>query len=68
MLNAEELSNYDDVISEYIGLGIAIMDAKFTNEEKQLQIFNKVMANIIDEVGIEYYKNVMEVFKREYNL
>lgn len=68
MLNAEELRKYDDVISEYIGLGIAIMDAKFTNEEKQLQVFNKVMANIIDEVGIEYYKNVMEVFKREYNL
>ena len=68
MLNAEELIKYDDVISEYIGLGIAIMDAKFSNEEKQLQVFNKVMANLIDEVGIEYYKNVMEVFKREYKL
>lgn len=68
MLNAEELKKYDDVISEYIGLGIAIMDAKFTNEEKQLQVFNKVMAILIDEIGIEYYKNVMEVFKREYNL
>lgn len=68
MLNAEELKKYDDVISEYIGLGIAIMDAKFTNEEKQLKVFNKVMANLIDEIGIEYYKNVMEVFKREYNL
>lgn len=68
MLNAEELIKHDDVINEYIGLGIAIMDAKFTNEEKQLQVFNKVMANLIDEIGIEYYKNVMEVFKREYNL
>lgn len=68
MLNVEELRNYDDVISEYIGLGIAIMDAKFTNEEKQLKVFNKVMANLIDDIGIEYYKNVMEVFKREYNL
>lgn len=68
MLNAEELKKYDDVINEYIGLAIAIMDAKFTNEEKQLQVFNKVMANLIDEIGIEYYKNVMEVFKREYNL
>lgn len=68
MLNAEELIKHDDVINEYIGLGIAIMDAKFINEEKQLQVFNKVMANIIDEVGIEYYKNVMGVFKREYNL
>lgn len=68
MLDIEELSKYDDVISEYIGLGIAIMDAKFTNEEKQLQVFNKVMANLIDEVGLRYYKSVMEVFKREYNL
>ena len=68
MLNVEELRKYDDVIIEYIGLGIAIMDAKFNNEEKQLKVFNKVMANLIDEVGIEYYKNVMEVFKREYNL
>ena len=68
MLNVEELKMYDDVISEYIGIGIAIMDVKFINEEKQLQVFNKVMANLIDEVGIEYYKNVMGVFKREYNL
>lgn len=68
MLDIEESSKYDDVISEYIGLGIAIMDAKFTNEEKQLQVFNKVMANLIDEVGPRSYKSVMEVFKREYNL
>lgn len=67
-MNAEDLEKYDDVINEYVALGIAIMDAKFTNEEKKLKVFNKVMGCIIDEVGIEYYHNLYEVFRREYNL
>lgn len=67
-MNAEDLKKYDDVINEYIALGIAIMDANFKDEEKKLKVFNKVMGCIIDEVGIEYYRNLYGVFRREYNL
>lgn len=67
-MNAEDLKKYDDVINENVALGIAIMDANFKDEENKFKVFNKVMGCIIDELGIEYYHNLYEVFRREYNL